>query len=83
MLPLFSAARSGNAAIVKLLLEESDKDPRRPAKYGQTPLHCAASASKVSAAIIKLHLKTKDVDPDAKDMGEVTPLSIAAKLGNL
>jgi ankyrin repeat protein len=83
MLPLCSAARSGNAAIVKLLLEESDKDPRRPAKYGQTPLHCAASASKVSAAIIKLHLKTKDVDPDAKDMGEAPPLPIAAKLGNL
>jgi len=78
--PLIWAAKYGNFALAKLLLEQGDANPTLSDNQGLTPLTHAAKAGQ--EAVVKLLLERGDVDPDSLDEDGLTPLSYAAGSGH-
>jgi len=78
--PLSWAARKGQEAVVKLLLERKDVNPDRPDNGGQTPISWAAENA--HEAVVNLLLERKDVNPDRPDNGGRTPILWAARYGH-
>lgn len=80
--PLISAAKTGQADIVKALLECERVDLEQGNSRGTTPLGMAAS--KNQAEIIRLLLSgPRRADPHFPDDNTHSPLYLAAALGNL
>ncbi len=77
--PLWTAASSGQEAVVKLLLATGKVDPDAKDSDGRTPLWTAAS--KGQEAVVKLLLATGKVDPDVEYHGR-TPLWTAVSGGH-
>ena len=78
--PLSWAARKGQEAVVKLLLERKDVNPDRPDNDDQTPISWAARNG--CEAVVKLLLERKDVNPDRPNNDGRTPISWAANNGH-
>jgi len=78
--PLLWAAKYGNYALAKLLLEQGDVNPALSDKQGLTPLTHAAKAGQEE--VVKLLLERGDVSPDSWDEDDRTPLSYAAESGH-
>ncbi|KFZ20700.1 hypothetical protein V502_03054, partial [Pseudogymnoascus sp. VKM F-4520 (FW-2644)] len=77
--PLSWAARNGNEAVAKLLLENGAEVDTKDATSGRTPLSFAAEEG--HEAVAKLLLE-KGAEVDAKTEYGQTPLSWAARSGN-
>ena len=77
--PLIWAAKHGNLAFAKLLLQQTAVDPTLSDKWGQTPLTHAASVGHED--LVKILLERADIDPDLPDSNGQTPLSLAAEEG--
>lgn len=77
--PLSCAARAGNQAAVRKLLDRRDVDLNLQDRYGRTPLSYAAEHG--DEKVVNLLLDREDVDADPKDFSEWTPLSYAAQNG--
>jgi len=78
--PFLWAARSGQEAVVKLLLGRKDINPDKPGPFGRTPLLSAAENG--HEAVVKLLLRREDVNPDTPDFGGQTLITYAAKNGH-
>lgn len=78
--PLSWAARSGQEAVVNLLLATAGVDPDSKDRKLRTPLSWAAQND--HGAIVKLLIACVDVNPDSKDKYDRTPLSWAAGEGH-
>ncbi|RYP66703.1 hypothetical protein DL771_007636 [Monosporascus sp. 5C6A] len=74
--PLSLAARRGQEALVRLLVERDDVDADSKDRYGRTPLLWAAREG--YEAVVKLLLEQEDVKADSADKDHRTPLSWAA-----
>ncbi|OBS16221.1 hypothetical protein FPOA_13027 [Fusarium poae] len=79
-LSLLWAARNGNEAMVKMLVDTGKVDVDAKDNNGQTPLSWAAENG--HEAVVKMLLDTGKVDVDAKDKGGQTPLWWAATNGH-
>ena len=80
MTPLSWAARNGNEAIAKLLLEKGGVDLNSRDNNGQTPLSWAARNG--NKTIAELLLNKDGVDLNSEDNNEQTPLSWEAEGGH-
>jgi len=63
--PLIWAAKYGNSALAKLLIDQGDVDPTLSDERRMTPLTHAAKAGHL--AVVKLLLQRGDVNPDSGD----------------
>ena len=78
--PLIWAAKYGNCALTKLLLEQAGVDPTLSDELGLTPLAHAAKCG--HGGVVKVLLERWDVNPDSLDGYGRTPLSYAAGSGH-
>ena len=78
--PLWVAAKSGDVALVKLLVERDDVEADSKDDDDQTPLWIAASRG--HAEVVKLLVERDDVEPDRKNKYGQTPLWEAAWQGH-
>jgi len=77
--PLIWAAKHGNLALVKLLLQQAAVDPTLSNRWDQTPLIHATKAGHED--VVKILLGRGDVNPHSSDEAGRTPLSYAAESG--
>ncbi|KAK2591378.1 hypothetical protein QQS21_010922 [Conoideocrella luteorostrata] len=75
--PLAAAAKAGQPAVVKLLLDKG-ATPNLKSRYGMTPLYVAANARKNRAEIVRLLLgRGVKVDETGPEVDNETPLMVA------
>ena len=78
--PLIWAAKHGNLALAKLLLQQAAVDPIISDKEGLTPLTHAVKAGHED--VVEILLGRGDVNPDSPYSNNRTPLSFAARRGH-
>lgn len=76
--PIFVAARTGNAEMVKLLLEFG-ADPNVKNSDGDTALMNAVTLEMFDVALILLEA---GADPNSSNLNGITAVSIAARIGS-
>ncbi|OJJ96414.1 hypothetical protein ASPACDRAFT_46576 [Aspergillus aculeatus ATCC 16872] len=79
--PFANAALTGNASIVRILLEQGDVlNPEAPDRYGHTPLMLAARAG--DEDVVRALLRDPRVDSNRKDKKGHSALALAAIQGS-